>query len=234
MRKNFKFAMAALLLLASVSANAQFGIRAGYVNSTTKFKAEGISLSPKGQSGIFAGVNYDIALVGGLSLRPGVTYTYIGGESAFSNMLSIIDDEDLPNVKLNSVEHTVSVPVDLKWAYNISDDFKMYVLAGPRAAVGISSRVSAKIDGASACVDLYSGKQKYTEGGASVTEKMEDGGPYSRFELLVGAGIGICYKKVSLELGYDWGMLNKMKSSYVEDNESIKKNQLSIGLGFAF
>ncbi len=134
MKKSLKFLLAAALIVVAVSASAQFGIKVGYVNSATKFKAEDISVKPENQNGFYAGFHYDIATpVTGLSVRPGLFYTYIGGESVFEGMI----DLGGYGVKLKDRDHTLSVPLDLKYAYNVTDDFKIYAFAGPRFAVGL-------------------------------------------------------------------------------------------------
>ena len=97
MKNNLKFLLTATLAVITVSASAQLGVKAGYVNSATKVKSENITVSPDTQNGFYAGVNYDIGLpVKGLSIRPGVTYTFISGKSLYdytiNSALGIIGD----------------------------------------------------------------------------------------------------------------------------------------------
>lgn len=53
-----------------------------------------------------------------------------------------------------------------------------------------------------------------------------------RFDIELGAGIGVQFYGMSLELGYDWGLLNLQK--YERKNFSTRRNQINVTLGYAF
>ena len=137
-------------------------------------------------------------------------------------------------IKLKDRDHTLSIPLDLKYAYNVTDDFKIYAFAGPRFAVGLVYLMKMKQSGTSASVNIYTGKATIKDDGESVSEELDDADFASRFDLQLGLGAGIQYKRVSLEVGYDWGMLNRIKSDYVYDDETVKRSKFVVGLGVSF
>lgn len=226
--------MAAALLVVTVNASAQFGFKFGYVNSDTKFKSEDTTTSPKAQNGFYAGFAYDIATpLTGLSIRPGLIYTYVGDKSIVAGRAAY--EFGISQSKVKDRSHSVGVPIDIKYAYSVNDDFKVYAFAGPRADVGIAYLVTAKESGNKASWDLYTGNVKVKDSnGEEITQELDDTDLFSRFDLRLGLGAGIQYKKVSLEVGYDWGLLNRFKSEYVDDDETLKKSQFVVGLGFLF
>ena len=233
MKNVFKIVMAAAVALISINANAQFGVKFGYTSQTSKFSYDGSSYSPKAQSGFFAGFTYDIpTAANGLSVRPGLIYQYVGGKSILADELSY--ELEVSSNKVKDQSHSVLVPVDLKYAYSVNDEFSIYAFAGPRAEVGIIYLATFKESGAKGSIDLYTGKIKVKYDGETMSEEMEDGGLASRFDLKLGFGAGFQYRRVSFEIGYDIGMLNRIKSTYVEDDETLKRSGLNIGIGFAF
>ncbi|MDR1671395.1 MAG: PorT family protein [Alistipes sp.] len=234
MKKIIFALMVVAMAAATLTANAQFGMKFGYVSQSSKFKNDDDStFKPKAQSGVYVGFSYDIATaVTGLSVRPGLVYTYVGGKSLMAEELAYELDVNANRIKDRS--HSVAVPIDLKYAYNVSDDFKIYAFAGPRLDVGLFYQATMKYEGVKGSVDLYSGKIKAKDSdGNEVSETMEDGGIASRFDIQLGLGAGLQYKKVALEVGYDFGMLNRLKSEY-SDDVTLKMSKFVIGLGFAF
>jgi opacity protein-like surface antigen len=240
MKKSLFLLMATALIAGTLDANAQLGVKVGYANSASKLKIENFAtVSPKSQSGIFVGVNYDIALTNGLSFRPGITYTYVGGKGVYSSLLGAMDEDFdvLPDIKEN--DHTLTVPLDMKYAFDVNDDLKIYAFAGPRVAVGLASTVKMDADGESMSMNLYTGKEIYKADGETETYKSENGGPYSRFDLQLGLGAGVQYKRFSLELGYDFGLMNRFRKDFYEGSDGMEipkltRNCLVVGLGYSF
>jgi hypothetical protein len=237
MKNCVKLLMAAVLIVAATAnANAQFGIKAGYVNSVTKIQPQSgsVTIKSKGQSGFYAGVNYDIALSSsGLSLRPGVTYTYIGGDSYVASVLSLLymgDITAMPAIKER--DHTLGVPVDFVYGSRLPNGLRLYVFAGPRFDVGLSSIISIKGDGESETINLYTGEVKLNGQQLDVLDLGE--GPYTRFNLQLGIGAGIQFRNWSCELGYDFGLTNRLKSDFRDGGERLKRNKFVVGIGYYY
>lgn len=193
MKNSFKILMAAALVLVTVSASAQFGIKVGYVNSKFVAKGNGVTIKTNALNGVKVGFDYDIAVAPfGLSVRPGLNYTFITGE--------MVDEADV-----TTSLHYLNVPIDLKYAYNFNDDFGLFAVAGPKFVIGVAGKEDS--------LDLYK----------------DDG--MNRFDIQLGLGAGVRYKRVSLELGYDWGMLNLVDTG---DDSTFKRDQFNLTLGLAF
>jgi hypothetical protein len=194
MKRAIKIVLFVALVFAATAASAQFGVKLGYVSTQNKLKGGGDSESIK-QIGLLAGVNYDIALSdGGLSIRPGVNYLLVGGGSG---------DE-------SEIDHTLAIPIDLKWAFELGYEMSVYALVGPKLSMGIGFNN-----------DIY---------GDAYKEKI-----YNRFDLQLGLGAGAQLGSFSFEIGYDIGMMNRIHKDILGDSDaSFKRNQLVLSVGYHF
>lgn len=235
MKKRFKFVLVVALAVVSVSANAQLGVQFGWANSTERAKSGNVKLKGDAMNGFKIGVNYDFGLpVEGLSIRPGLNYMYLGDKLAEQQITGI-------TVKFNRNDHYLNIPVDVKYAYAFSDDFKVFAFAGPKFAIGLASSLTANYSGSilgqdyngKATISRYSGKVTVKDGDAEIGENIfDDSGRYNRFDLQLGLGAGVQYKSLSLEFGYDWGLLNLAKNA--AGDYRYKRNQLYLSLGYNF
>lgn len=222
MKKCLKFLMAAVVVLIAVNASAQIDVKVGFVSSNIKEKYDGETWDPGAFSGSKIGVDYNIALdTKGFALRPGLNYTFLNKS----------EKED--GAKASMTYHLVNVPVDLKYQYSFNDDFGIYAVAGPRIVVGISAIEKYKDGSDKYTINAYTGKWKEKEDGQTESGKDKEEAYLNRFDIQLGVGIGLQYRAVSLEFGYDWGLLNGLKKDYA-DGAKWSRNQLGITLGYAF
>ena len=197
-------AIAAALMLIGTTAFAQnFG--AGYVQSTQKYNN-----SPTTFNGFYAGFGYTAEIMPGLSLNPGLYYEFLTGTEGASW-------GSLASVSGKTTEHYVNVPLHLSYALQFAPTFKLFLYGGPTANVGIAS--TTKITG-----------NVLGFGGTDTIDNYEDDG-YSRFDIMLGGGIGAeIAKKLRLTVGYDLGMLNRID----ESDSTLKRNRLTAGAAFIF
>ena len=80
MKKIFATLLAASLMLLGTQAFAQISVNAGYLNSSMKVG----SADPSNANGAYAGVSFNVPLVGGLAIAPGVYYSMITSKSTAS------------------------------------------------------------------------------------------------------------------------------------------------------
>lgn len=236
--KKINFILAAVMLMSSAGVHAQFGVKAGYVNSSAKIDF-GYSVKAQSQSGFFVAANYEIPFAAdGLALRPGLTYTYLGGETPFKRVLEIMADENMPaGLTVNGNEHILSLPIDVRYSFPVAEKLNMYLFAGPRVDYGLSSTIDYSYAGVTFKGNFYTGKVTYTYDGQTESETPKEGGTISRLDVMIGAGAGVRYGKVSIELGYDMGLLNRARDEAFKDsgiNPSYKRNQFTIGVGYTF
>jgi hypothetical protein len=192
-----KRAIQAVLIVAMVfvttSASAQFGVKLGYVATQNLIKGGNVNESGM-QVGVLAGINYDVPLTGGLSMRPGVNYIYVGAN---------VEDE-------RERDHTLAIPIDLKWAFDLGYEKSLYVTAGPKANIGLL--FENNIYG-----DVYKG------------------GMYNRFDLQLGLGMGMQTGPLLLELGFDMGLMNRINKEFLNGADaSLSRNQLVLSVGYHF
>lgn len=71
-----KFGIIALFALISVAASAQINVGAGYLQSTATYQAKsGADVNSTKSNGFYVGLGYEIPLMQGLSVTPGIYYS---------------------------------------------------------------------------------------------------------------------------------------------------------------
>lgn len=179
----------AALAFAAAPAFSQIVPGAGYVNTTFTNKS-GSKTTKASHNGFYAGasVNLDLASLDGLSLVPG----------AYLSMVTSTGSDDFIVLSTTSTftEIDLNVPVYFKYMVGIANDAMVYLFGGPTVQFGLSSKVNVKassvIGDASSDVDMYD----------------PDDAGYNRLNVLIGGGIGMGFKKFSVNIGYDYGLLN--------------------------
>ena len=120
MKKIFATLLAASLMLLGTQAFAQISVNAGYLNSSMKVG----SADPSNANGAYAGVSFNVPLVGGLAIAPGVYYSMITSKSTAS----------LGTIASGSgtfMEHAINVPLYLNFGTNMASDMRIFLFAGP-------------------------------------------------------------------------------------------------------
>jgi hypothetical protein len=192
MKRAIQAVLIVAMLFVTTSASAQFGVKLGFV--ATQHKIETTKDSESGtQVGVLAGINYDVPLTGGLSIRPGINYIYVGAN---------VEDE-------RERDHSLALFLfDMKYTFKSSEEKIVYVTAGPKVNVGIAFE-----------------NNKYGD--------LYKKGSLSRFDLQLGLGAGMRFGVLSLELGYDIGLLNRV-DRYYSTTSSLMRNQLVLSMGYTF
>lgn len=222
----------AAAVAAVTTASAQLNIKAGYANSDW---SDGTGKGSN-RSGLAFGVGYEIPLNASrsLGLRPALTYT-----CAFQTT------DTSPYIKKHVTDQTLGLPVHIKFSLPVSDDFRFYLFAGPSLGLGLGYSVketftrdpnlppdpiNAKNLEGTIISDLYSGKVKGSLNDPETLENRRIQNPHlERFDVSLSGGVGAQWRRVFVEAGYDYGLLNRSKKQ-----DTIKHNQLSVTLGYAF
>ena len=194
------FAIAAALMMLATAANAQ-SFGAGYVQSTANSTTS---------NGFYAGFGYSAEIMPGLNLNPGLYYEFLTN----SNGAGL---GDILSISGKTTEHYVNVPLHLSYALQLAPNFKFFVYGGPTANMGIASSTKTSVSS--------------VIGGGSDTRNNYNNENYSRFDILAGVGGGIeVMNKFRVNVGYDWGLLDRNKS----ENATLKRNRLMAGVAFIF
>ena len=235
--KCVKLLFAVVLSLVALGASAQFSVKAGYASSIWKSKS-GDDRESTSLNGFRGGAAYDITLpVNGLSIRPGLNYTF--GTYEKRSPTSFLR-------KTTLTEHSMSLPVDVKYAFKINDSFKVYAFAGPGFSVGLAMPVKCEFSGNIELMDLndvngyisrdgYSGKSKSDLSeevlGNQFFRGFTDQRGIPRFDVAMRLGAGVQYKRAFVEFDYDFGLLNRVASGATGKS---RRDELAVSLGVVF
>lgn len=201
------FLTAVLVAVAATSAFAQLSVGAGYINYASKTQIGSNTNYPASNNGFYLGGDYNIPLVGGLGVAPGVYFSY-SGSSDTSSMLGITGTG-------NTNETYLTVPVNVNYGVDLGT-IRVFVFGGPSLQYGLSSNfvqtVSSSLGSGSNTTDNY------------------DNSDYNRFNLLVGGGLGVDVDSFRISFGYDWGLTDRSAA----DKITMKNKVLHIGISYLF
>lgn len=233
-------AAAAVVLLAAAHtvSEARPGIEAGYVNAQyrSKFVASSDIADSFCMNGFFVGANSDTRLYSNkLFFNTGLYY----------NMLKRSEVQDLSIARMSGTrsEHSLSVPLQLKYRFYLRYSINMFIYAGPTLDFGFVSDVKYSVRSEALGLEgnisynYYNGRirssnipEEYLRG---VEEVLPDA-RYNWFDVSMGGGVGFEFLKfIELRAGYDWGLLNRYRQSY-SDDMLCRRNQVYVALGFRF
>ena len=188
----------ALAAVAAIGAHAQIGVGVGYTqkNFSDVFKNEG---------GLFVGANYNIELVNGLAVAPGIDFAMVSYKK-----------DDLNYQK----ENYLAIPVMFNYAINLVDGFKLVPYLGPTFSYGISGKAKGGVSwgGITLSSDEY-----------DVYETFDD---HNRLDIMIGGGVALdVMDMVRVQIGYNLGLLNRNNDS---DGTAIKTSGVNFGVAYLF
>lgn len=232
--KKISFIISAVVaMFFAADAYAQFGIGAGYTMETMTTKTSGNSES-ENLNGFYVEAYYGISLAeggwGGVSLQPGLRYSYFGKSEKSDEALGIV-------AKASIKEYYLGVPVNVRYSYHVAGPLNVFAFAGPVFSFGLDSSSNVSVSGNgkdySMTVHNYSGKV-VTKGddihGGSIETGIKD---YGWFDLKIGLGAGFTLADMlDVKVGYDFGLLNR----YTGDAEDyrIGTGMLNVGIAVNF
>lgn len=188
----------ALAAVAALSANAQIGVTAGYAqkNFTNGFENE---------AGLFLGANYNIELVNGIAVAPGVEFAMLNYKKDANNYQK---------------ENYLAVPILFNYGIEVADGFKLIPYLGPTISFGISSKAKGGVSwgGITLATDEYDVYETYSD--------------YNKFDILVGGGVALeVMEMVRAFVGYNQGLLNRNNDA---DGSVIKTSGVNFGVAYLF
>lgn len=213
-------------MLFGIAAFAQVNVGAGYLQSTATYQAkDDADVNSTKSNGFYAGLGYEITLMQGLSVTPGIYYSYLYSDDAGSTAIGTVATGSL---KTNLKEQYLNIPVTVNFGYNLTRDLRLFAFGGPTASIGLSSM--SHYDASVTVIGI-----NLSDSGDSDNYAGTDDAPatYGRFDVLVGAGAGAdIMGKFRITVGYDWGLLNRNVDS---NSTSIRhRNQLKAGIAYIF
>lgn len=237
--RNFFMALPALLLVFSayIPLYADGGVDGGYLN--VQYRTRDVALDKlehvTSMDGFFVGASNDTDLFSGLDFHTGLYYSYV--KDSFSS------DAVLFSLAGTREDHSIFVPVHLKFNMDIIPEISIFVYAGPTLNFGFMSesnfKMSSSLEGfeGNFNYNYYTGKiqsRNISEEALENVNSMMADERYNWFGVTMGAGIGVEFiDLLELRFGYDWGLTDSFKSNSV-DGMFCRRNMLQVSVGLRF
>ena len=159
----------------------------------------GSNLSNKDiKPGFHAGVALDLEFVTDISLQTGLYFTSKGGEYT-TDILSGVGKTEY-EVTANYMQ----LPIHLAYKMDITSDTRLFVHAGPYMAYGISGKRNIKTLDLDNNPDDFLGKQEI--------DTFDKRHGYKRWDMGVGLGVGVEFKRIVIDLGWDMGLMKAARN----------------------
>lgn len=217
----------AIAMLAGFTANAQLSVGAGYQgqNRTTSMSSNTAAFSQPEQSnwfnGFYVGANYNVQLVAGLNIAPGLHFTC----NKFSEKETIAGTE----FESKEVEMGIKVPVLLNYRFGFNRDrFIIAPYLGLTFGFVISDKETVTGGGIETTIDAYD------------KDAWDGEHTPSRFDMFTSVGIMFMFNEhYRVNVGYDLSLLNRYSPLHQEVmgvtlDPKMSMGNLNIGVGFEF
>lgn len=238
--------MAAVLMALSFDASARgyrggvgTGVSFGYLHSAyrTLDWATDELVEKNGMNGMYVGVSHDATLISGaMYLQTGVYYTYLN--EARRESMAI-----LPNKLIGDrSEHYLNLPFRVKYVVPVAHWVDVFAYGGPTVVAGLSSKLTYRTrltEDSTAAIeyDYYSGKIKEKNVNEGINEWFGSQLPDTRlrrFDVMMGGAVGAkLIDVIEVQLGFDWGMINRNRGDFAEDFKTHRQ-QFYFSVGFRF
>ena len=195
-------------------------IGAGYVHDISTSKLSNSTANKALTDGFYVEGGIQAQLGEIVTFNPTLRYTFLtSGES------KSVADPIIGTFSGSSrlLEHYLSIPAMFELNLELNNG-RFFMFAGPTLELGLASTAKLSV---SANDDL----------GASILEALEFDTsldlyrvkPYGRFDALIGGGIGFQFGKFIIKAGYNYGMVDRYKTSEI----TLHDQQIYCGVAFA-
>lgn len=195
-------------VLAPVTAQVTFGVRAGGAYSALVQKVEGINNAGACFGFSLAGLA-DIPLYKGLSLRPELAFVNQGG-----SFISNFQVEGAKNSLNKCRYYSIQIPLNLAYSFQIND-----VLLGIYAGPYVDFSLFGKMKTENQNVDIHFGQNQEAD--------------LKSFDLGVSVGIRVDYSRYFFSVGALCGTLDR-RAIEREGESSLYQNNVTLSLGYMF
>lgn len=205
----------AALAIAAGTAFAQVNIGAGYSGTSLNHsEADNVWYN-----GFNVSVGYNLPLGLGFEFCPSVAYNYL---THSENMSAGIGSASVTSKnRLN--EHYLDIPLMFNYGYEISDNARIFVFAGPTGSFGLYANATTKVEASAGNTSGKTDKKSVDLWG--------DDSNYKRCDIKIGGGVGIdICKNWRIQVGYDYGLINRTKT----ENMSLHTHSIKAGLAYMF
>ena len=209
----------------------QLGVQIGFNQSIerTKIGSETKYEANPALNGVKLGVFYEHTFKYGLGMYYGANYSFLNNQTKW---------DGIGNgwfTRSQTMMHNVDFPLHFQYKLTIANDTYLMAYLGPTFALGLAgTEVQSKKNGlqennphfqqSSTTYDLYK-RDANKDGFADL----------QRFDLMLSVGLGLQYKNIQLKGGYDFGMLNRYGTAYMDDSRWFdRRNEWTIKVAYLF
>ncbi|MDR1756926.1 MAG: PorT family protein [Culturomica sp.] len=219
MKKILLIAVMAAIACGTYAQKVTWGVRGGLNLPKVAFDTEGEAPDYKAKTGFHLGVVADLEITGSFYLQPGLYLTTKGAQLEESEGQASYEQK----VNLSYLQ----VPVLASYRFDLGDDLKLHLNAGPYLAYGVGGKIKeeTKWQGGSE-------ENKYDAFGTS-GEDTEKGG-LKRFDAGLSLGAGVSIGKIYAGLNYDLGLSNLAEEKEWGNETKIKNRSFNISVGYNF
>lgn len=190
----------------------EFAVEGGYAYNMPKGSdniAAAVNLN-----GLYLGPTVNLKINESWGVHTGLLYSYFQKVNKYA---VVLDNWRQSNTKAQFID----LPVRLQFTYPLADDFSLHLLAGPNLNYGLNKHVNSEIV---VNKDIVS---SMTVKGDNI---FADHNTYSPLDLQFGVGVAVQYYKISVQAGYDWGLLDRNITS----SDKFKTNEIKLGIAYTF
>ena len=191
----------AAMATTSAFAQLQFGAKVG-ANLSNFAVSEGDG--PDMKIGFNLGATVDFGFTDELFLFSGLELTQKGAKESF-------DYGEKVTVKYRPLY--LQIPIHIAYKFDLGS-VKIVPEAGPFLAIGIAGKIVSDAKDSDS-VNFFDKEEGFTD---------------KRFDLGIGAGVGVEFGQFGVKLGYDYGLMNIID----DDDVSIKNTNLYLSVGYKF
>ncbi|WP_108821489.1 porin family protein [Dysgonomonas sp. Marseille-P4361] len=222
MKTILKISFLAVALLIGVGVNAQetsptFGVKAGV--NLSNFSGSGAE-DTDAKVGFNVGVTVEYTLAPDVFLLSGLEFTTKGAKLSY--LEDVVSAEVGMRLTMNAMY--LQLPVHVGYKFDISENVKLNMHAGPYIAYGIGGKGKTKIEDnptGIVLIDIDPAKSEYDFFGKHGA---------GRFDFGLGLGVGAEFGKIGVGLGYDLGLINISK----DNNAKIRNMNAYLTVGYKF
>ncbi|MBQ2447082.1 MAG: PorT family protein [Bacteroidales bacterium] len=199
----------AVLMAAAFTMNAQlsYSVNVGYANratTSTLTAGDTKTITKDAMGGFNLGVMASYELMTNVAVNAGLQFDFAANTEK--------DEFFGIETKVRTLAKDIEIPVRASYMLDLGEA-AVFAYAGPAFEFGLVNKSVTTIDETSTTLNAYG----------------EDG-VLNRFNILAGAGVGVLYHDLFLNVGYDFGLLDLDKN----DNSSLRTSELKVGLGIKF
>ncbi len=215
MKKIIIGVLSAALFLIGTQSHAQVLAGAGYLFASEK--TSGFDETTP-YHGFYIGASYNIHLVKGLSVAPGL----------YANFLAHSESAGAGSAKANlflmgtTREFALNLPVKLRYSFPLGNDRNIFAFAGPVFQLGLSNKTT--VNGSVSFMGRTIGD------GTKVDNYDSKNGTANRFNIYLGGGVGLQLGDIIFLVGYDHNLLDVDRL----ENYKTGRHQLKVGISLDF